>query len=176
MGGELLRLLCEHLLLSGVSGLEYKPASAFSEPEDAISERDVLLTRKRKHETAMNRLKSLYLYGDSDMPEKDFIIECQRIQSAIDEIDEKLSSIKTDEDDRPLVGDEFIEKASYFIMMQKLMDDRTVDYEKYIRQTKQSVPRAFIRSIITSITVNDGKVISIEFKNGMIHTFTYKQE
>lgn len=61
-------------------------------------------------------------------------------------------------------------------MMQKLMDDRTVDYEKYIRQIDQSVPRAFIRSIISSIVVNDGKVLSIEFKNGMIHTFAYKQE
>lgn len=175
VGEDGLRTLRD-LLSAGVSGLEYKPANAFSEPEDAISERDVLLTRKRKHETAMNRLKSLYLYGDSDMPEKDFIIERQRIQSAIDEIDEKLSSIKVDDDNKPLAGDELIEKASYFIMMQKLMDDRTVDYEKYIRQIDQSVPRAFIRSIISSIVVNDGKVLSIEFKNGMIHTFTYKQE
>lgn len=60
-------------------------------------------------------------------------------------------------------------------MVQKLLDDRTVDYEKYIRSIDPMVPRAFLRSVISKITVEDGRVASIEFKNGMIHTFSYKQ-
>lgn len=60
-------------------------------------------------------------------------------------------------------------------MVQNLLDDRTVDYEKYIRQIDPMVPKSFLRSIISKITVDDGKVSSIEFKNGMIHTFSYKQ-
>ena len=92
----------------------------------------------------------------------------------INEIDEALHSMK-DEDDGPLADDEFIEKASYFIMVQKLLDDRTVDYEKYIRRIDPMVPRAFLRSVISKITVEDGRVASIEFKNGMVHTFSYKQ-
>lgn len=162
------------LMQVGSTGIEYRPPRVLEKSAASISEREVLQTRKRKHEIALNRLKTLYLYGDSEMAEKDFIIEQKRIMDQINEIDEALHSMK-DEDDGPLADGEFIEKASYFIMVQKLLDDRTVDYEKYIRRIDPMVPRAFLRSVISKITVEDGRVASIEFKNGMIHTFSYKQ-
>ena len=59
-------------------------------------------------------------------------------------------------------------------MVEKLLDDRYVDYEKYIRQIDPSVPRNFLNNIISQIVVSDGKVISISFKNGMTHKFIYK--
>ena len=37
-----------------------------------------------------------------------------------------------------------------------------------------SIPRSFLQQIIDHIVVNDGRVISITFKNGSTHTFTYK--
>lgn len=132
------------------------------------------MERKRKHEAAMNRLKSLYLYGDGELSEKDYIIERQRIMDAISEIDKKLAGLQGSDETNTLENDEFIEKASYFIMVQKLLEDRYVDYEKYIRQIDQSIPRAFIKSIIESIQVTDGRVTAITFKNGMTHTFLYK--
>ena len=162
------------LMQAGSTGIEYRPPRVLEKSAASISEREVLQTRKRKHEIALNRLKTLYLYGDSEMAEKDFIIEQKRIMDQINEIDEALHSMKN-EDDGPLADDEFIEKASYFIMVQKLLDDRTVDYEKYIRRIDPMVPRAFLRSVISKITVEDGRVASIEFKNGMVHTFSYKQ-
>ena len=162
------------LMKSGITGMEYRPPRVLEKSNGAISEREALQNRKRKHETALNRLKTLYLYGDSEMAEKDFIIEQKRITDQIDEIDDALRSMNNDAAG-PLADDEFIEKASYFIMVQNLLDDRTVDYEKYIRQIDPMVPRSFLRSIISKITVDDGKVSSIEFKNGMIHTFSYSQ-
>lgn len=162
-----------NLLLTGVSGIEYRPSGAFSKTAQAISERDTLLARKQKHENAMNRLKSLYLYGDESLPEKDYIIERQNILSAIDKIDQRLAEIKEDDNEGPLADDEFVEKASYFIMVQKLLEDRTVDYEKYIRSIDPAIPRSFLRTIIEAIYVDDGLISKIEFKNGMVHTFTY---
>lgn len=73
----------------------------------------------------------------------------------------------------PLADDEFIEKASYFIMVQKLLDDKSVDYERYIRKIDPAIPRAFIRTIIDSIDTVNGRVCSIQFKNGMRHKFIY---
>ena len=164
-----------NLLLTGISGLEYYPAGVFSKTTETIKERDALLTRKRKHESAMNRLKSLYLYGEGNLSESEYIIERQRIFTSINEIDQRLNEIK-DEDVNfgPLADDELIEKASYFIMVSKLLDDRYVDYEKYIRQIDSSIPRSFIRSVIEYIEVIDGKISSITFKNGMKHNFIYK--
>lgn len=163
------------LLATGVSGLEYRPAGVFSKTAESVNERDALLSQKSKHETAMNRLKSLYLYGDGDLTEKDYLVERQRILTALAEVDQKLNDLKDNEDDAgPLADDEFIEKASYFIMVQKLLDERYVDYEKYIRQIDPSIPRSFIKSVIDEIHVSDGKVTAIVFKNGMAHRFFYK--
>ena len=164
-----------NLLSTGVSGLEYRPAGVFSKSAESINERDTLLSQKSKHETAMNRLKSLYLYGDGDLTEKDYMIERQRILDALAEVDQKLNDLKDENADTgPLADDEFIEKASYFIMVQQLLDERYVDYEKYIRQIDPSIPRSFIKSIIDEIHTTDGRVTSIVFKNGMTHRFTYK--
>lgn len=149
------------LMQAGSTGIEYRPPRVLEKSAAPISEREVLQTRKRKHEIALNRLKTLYLYGDSEMAEKDFIVEQKRIMDQINEIDEALRSMK-DEDDGPLADDEFIEKASYFIMVQKLLDDRTVDYKKYIRRIDPMVPRAFLRSVISKITVEDDRLTSPE--------------
>ena len=59
------------------------------------------------------------------MAEKDFIVEKQRIITAIEEIDRKLAEIKDDDTEGPLADEEFIEKASYFIMVSKLLEDRS---------------------------------------------------
>lgn len=140
------------LLLSGVSGMEYRPAGALSKSEDSLSEKDALLARKRKHEMALNRLHSLYLYGDDQMAEKDFIIERQHITEQLADVNKKLNAIKSDTSDL-LADDEFTEKASYFIMVEKLLSDKTINFEKYIRQLEPSVPRALFPRLRSPMVV-----------------------
>lgn len=162
------------LLLSGKSGMEYRPSVVFNEQPNSVSEREILEERRSKKETALNRLKALYLYGDEETPEKDFIIEREKIMSELTEIEARLSELQREEVDGPVSSTEFIQKAAYFIMVEKLLDDRYVDYEKYIRRIDPSVPRNFLQNIIERIEINDGRVVSISFKNGMTHKFSYK--
>lgn len=162
------------LLLSGKSGMEYRPSVVFNEQPNSVSEREILEDRRRKKETALNRLKALYLYGDEETSEKDFIIEREKIMSELTEIEARLSELQREEVDGPVSSTEFIQKAAYFIMVEKLLDDRYVDYEKYIRRIDPSVPRNFLQNIIEQIEIDDGRVISISFKNGMTHKFSYK--
>lgn len=162
------------LLLSGLTGVEYRPAIIANDQASPLTEREILEDRRRKKETALNRLKALYLYGDEETPEKDFIIEREKILGELTEIEARLAELQRQGSDGPLSGNDFIQKASYFIMVEKLLDDRYVDYEKYIRQINPSVPRNFLNNIISQIVVNDGRVISISFKNGMTHNFIYK--
>ena len=49
-----------------------------------------------------------------------------------------------------------------------------MDYERYIRRIDPSVPRNFLQNIIEQIEIDDGRVVSISFKNGMTHKFSYK--
>ena len=64
--------------------------------------------------------------------------------------------------------------VGYYIMANKLIEDRYIDYEKYIRAIDPSIPHSFLQQIIDHIVVSDGRVTSITFKNGATHTFTYK--
>lgn len=157
-------------LLQGKSGVEYVPPSI--EDDNFISEKDVLEDRRRRLESALSRLKALYLYGDKETPESEYIVEREKIATELAEVEAKLSKLQSEES-HPINNDEFIKKASYFIMAEKLLTDRYVDYEKYIRKIDPSVPRSFLLNIVVSIEATNGKVTEIAFKNGVSYRFSY---
>lgn len=161
------------ILMSGKSGMEYRPSVVFNK-NSSLSEREILEDRRRKAETAMNHLKSLYLYGDEEPSQTEFIIEREKIAKELTEIEARLSELKSSDVDAPLSDDSMIKKASYFIMVEKLTNSRYVYYEDYIRKIDLSVPRNFLITIIDQIEVDAGQVVSIAFKNGMTHRFLYK--
>ena len=55
----------------------------------------------------------------------------------------------------------------------RLLNDRYVEYEKYIRKIDPSIPRSFLLNIVVSIEATDGKVTAITFKNGVTYRFSY---
>ena len=59
-------------------------------------------------------------------------------------------------------------------MVEKLMGDNYIDYEKYISGIDANIPRNFLTTIIDTIEITNGRVSSIKFKNGMLHEFIYK--
>lgn len=162
------------LLKSGKTGLEYQPSLIQESNSEAVSEYEFWLERKRKAETALNRLQSLYLYGDEQLPEKDYIISRKRILDDLEEIDEKLEQLCGQSDGGSVATDEFISKASYFIMIEKMLGDGFSDFNEYIRNIDLNIPKNFVKSIIDSIIVEDGRVKTIIFKNGIKHNFFYK--
>lgn len=143
---------------------------------DEVSELDLLQERKAKIESAINRLKTLYLYGDEAMPEKDFILERHRLLHELETINNEIDAHSKDEPANYLDNDELLEKASYFIMVDNLNSGRFVNYEKYIRTIAPEIPRKFITSIISKIVAANGKVTSVVFKNGLTINFIHKEK
>ncbi len=141
-----------------------------------VSEREMLLERKRKNETAMNRLRQIFLFQDSGIPETEYIVERQKLIDDLQRIDERLAQLNVDDESGPITDEAFLKKASYFVMVEKLIDKKTVDYEKYIRSIDPTIPRDFIQSIVERIEVYNGNVSAIVFKNAMRHEFTYKKQ
>lgn len=163
-------------LRDGVGLLEYKsqPVDA-AESLSAINEKDLLLSEKRRLERALNRLKTLYLYSEDTMAEKDYIIERKNIADSLDEVNAKLEiAEKTAADSLSLSDDEFMAKAHYFVMAQQLQDKRFIDYEKFIRKIDPQIVKDFMNSIVQNFCIKDGKIMSILFKNGIEHQFFYK--
>lgn len=159
------------LLESGAVGLEFSPKSLQDDEPQLASEREELEEQRRKYTTAMSRLKSLYLYGDDELPEKDFLLERKRILDAINDIDAKLSQFEGADVD---YDDDFSSKASYFIMVQAMMGDHPLDSIDFIRSIDPAVIKSFLNTVLDKIVITNGKITSIHFKNGMVHKFCYK--
>ena len=134
------------------------------------NERDLIEQQVRKEETALKRLTAIYLYGDSDMPEKDYIIERDRISDNIAKYTARLEQInkESNSDDTS-----FIEKASYFLMQKQLLGNEPIVFDKFMLTVDESILRSFMRSILKEIVITSGKVTSIKFHNNISLSFIY---
>ena len=153
---------------------EYRPQLALSGADGTITEADTLKSRKNRIENALSRLNALYLYDENAMPQKDFVMQRADLSKQLEQVNSRLSEIQGRGEDAEVTSDSFIMKASYYIMANKLIEGGYIDYEKYIRRIDPSVPRNFLQNIIERIEIDDGRVVSISFKNGMTHKFSYK--
>lgn len=142
----------------------------------SAEERALLLSERRRKERALKRLTTAYLYDDTAIPEKDFIIERQRLSDSLAELDTRIAELdKNIANSFDLSDDEFISKASYFIVSQRLIDRRFVNYEAFIKAADPKIVRDFVTSVIQNFCILDGKIQTITFKNGIEHKFIYKQ-
>lgn len=139
-----------------------------------VEEKELLLAEQNRNERALERLKNLYLYSDNSISETEFIIEQKSITDALEKINKRLKEINRKTSQNSAVSDnEFITMASYYLMSQKLLANREVNFKKLIRQLDPKIIKEFINSTCQNFCIFDGKIQSIRFKNGMEHKFLY---
>ena len=125
-------------------------------------------------ERALSRLKSLYLYSEEDMSEREYVIEKNNLSESLGKVNARLEELEKGLTSQFSISDEeLIAKASYFIMSQKLTDKRYVDYKKLLKETDPKILKDFINSVSSNFCIKNGRVESITFKNGIIHEFVY---
>lgn len=131
--------------------------------------------RRKEKERALARLKAIYLYDEADMPETEYFIERKTIIDELTQIDERLAELEKNASAAFSISDEdFIAKASYFIMSQQLLTKRYVNFDTMIRKIDTKIVKDFINSVVKKIVILDGRILSILFKNGIEHKFLYK--
>jgi len=166
--------LYDHLR-SGYESSPFEPPKAKSEAAKSLPERDLLLTEKRRLERALNRLKTLYLYSEDSMSEKDYILEQKELVDKLEDVDARISEIDAEAAaSTSMTDEEFLAKASYFLMSQELSGKRNIDYVKFITSADPQIIKDFIKNVTTNFCIKNGKVISILFKNGIEIKFFYK--
>lgn len=163
-------------LRSGFDDLDFKAPSVNAAESGAnIQERDLLLAEKRRLERALNRLKSLFLYSEDAISEKDYLVERKQITDALEETDARLDELDVASSSSLSMSDEeFMAKAGYFILTQQLQDKRFVDYEKFIRKIDPQIVKDFLNSVVSNFCIKNGLTTSILFKNGLEIKFSYK--
>lgn len=134
-----------------------------------------LRIEKQRLELALDKLTNLYLYSDNAISEKEYIIQKTKLQEAFDDINEQIGFVSSDSWQQSISDEIFIQRASEFILTQKLTDRNYINYKRLAMSVDSKVLKSFILSIIDSITMYNGKVQKIVFKNGLSHSFVFKE-
>ena len=151
------------ILTSGkVQGAVFGKGASIKPKDAEDSEIASLRAEKQKTERALDRLRNLYLYSEDAMSEKEYI-------------NDEIGMMQSDEWQQSVTDEMFIAKASEFIISQKLTDRNYINYKRLAQSVDAEVLRNFLTSIIDSIIVTDGMVQRITFKNGLSHSFIFKQ-
>lgn len=133
-----------------------------------------LRAEKRKTERALDRLMNLYLYSDNPISEKDFIIRKQALDDYLKEINENLGMIDRGHGIETISDENFIKRASYFIMNKELAGKNYIYFKKLAMDMDPEILKNFFHEIIDSIVMEGSNVKEIIFRNGLAHTFYYK--
>ncbi|TDX49148.1 recombinase family protein [Orenia marismortui] len=131
-----------------------------------------LKKEKKKYERALTRLDDLYLFSESGMSKKDYLVKKKELQDNVEEINEKIFKANA-ENNNPITDMSFIKKATKFLIARNLLNE-DIDYKKLCKSHK-TLLKDFIQNIIRNIIVDDKKVIEIEFINGLKHRFVWEE-
>ena len=164
-------LLCLHNLKDGEKVYNATvPKKKVTSNKTKIS---ALKIERNKHERAIDRLTNLYLYSENAMSNADFITQKEKLLVAISDIDSQLDTLSKDELSGHITDEIFIYKASAFIISKKLAGRNYIDFTRLLKTTDINVLRQFVLSVIESISIKNGKISSITFRNGLVHRFIF---
>jgi len=123
---------------------------------------------------SLDRLRNLYLI-DETMSEKNFILEKQKYTDKMSSLQAQLDALSDDHSVPGVSDEEFLEKASQFILSQQLANRNYISFNRLLLELDHSVLRNFFLSVIDRITITNGKVSNITFRNGLSHSFILKE-
>lgn len=147
-----------------------KPRRKKAAPDPEL---DALRREKERQERAMQRLQDLYLYSDSSMSEKEFIICKAEISTRLSEVQQKLGML-THDADSTLSDEDFVRQASHLLITSRLNTKEYIYYKNFAQSVSPEILQSYMQSIIDNIQVIDGRVSRIVFKNGLTHQFIRK--
>lgn len=163
-------------VLSGVYNGEYLPDLGLSNENDdfSITEQVGLLQKERdKCKGAIDRLTELYLYDPTALTKEEFSSKKRELTKKIQDFEEQIASLHSDGDVNGIADLSFIKKASAFLVAQKIVSKKHIDYVQMAIELDNEILKDFIDQVIDTIEVDDGRVQRIRFVNGLEHEFEY---
>ncbi|MBD5504637.1 MAG: recombinase family protein [Lachnospiraceae bacterium] len=132
-----------------------------------------LRKEKERQERAMQRLQELYLYSESAMSEKDFIIRKSEISKRLDDVNAKLGLVSRGSESS-LSDEDFIRQASHLLISRQLSERKYIYFKEFAKSVSPEILKTYLDTILDSVIIADGRVKSIVFRNGLTHKFIYK--
>lgn len=145
------------------------------EKKQIQSELSKLRKEKQRIERALERLTNLYLYSEDVMSEKEYVIEKSKLVESLESINEQIGMMNPESWNQSVSDEIFVQRASEFIIAQNLSGRSYINYKRLAMSVDAEVLKTFIQGIIDNISVMDGRIQSIVFKNGLSHSFTFRE-
>ncbi|EHI98002.1 Resolvase domain containing protein [Clostridium sp. DL-VIII] len=137
------------------------------------SELENLKKEKIKYEKALSRLEDLYLFDEQGISKKDYLFKKRDITEHIQKINEDISNVNK-KNSNITTDISFLNKAGNFLIHNELSNKKNIDYRELLQTIDISLIKDFVNTVINKIEINDKKVYSITFSNGITHRFLYK--
>lgn len=163
-------------LAYNVSKGAYMPDLGFPESEGdaSIAERRSILEKEReKCQNAISRLTELYLYDSEALTKEEFSKKKKELTKKIQNIDGQIDEMTDAGDGSDLADLSFIKKASAFLVAQRIVSKKHIDYIQMCLDLDNEILKDFVDQVVDQIVALDGRVQKIRFANGLEHEFTY---
>lgn len=137
---------------------------------------ELLRQEEEKLKNALQRLLDLYLFDSAAISQQTYITKKDELENSLKEVQ---SSIKKNMDDSGIRSDvlniSFIKKASTFIVNQRILSKKEIDYEELACKCDANIMKELIKATIERIDIRDGHIEAITFKSGLVHRFKYAE-
>lgn len=155
----------------------FKPERYTAAPYTVIrsGDSDALTAKRDKTIRALERLKKLFLFEDDAMSEKEYLMSKRELEGTLSDIENELSALEADTADTKYDDMSFISTASGFLIAHQIASGEHINYRELACAVDAKVLKDFVNSVIERIVLLDGRVASIEFKNGLVHEFLYRE-
>ncbi len=162
-----------NILKQGTSDKVFFKPSKAQKATSIDKEINILSKGLERQKRAIERLKNLYLYSDTNLSEVEYISQRTEIAEKIAELKQSLSLIKSS---HYTISDEnFVKSASAFILKRTFADRNYANFKNLCSNIDRKTLQEFVNAIVDTITIHNGLVKSISFRNGMVHSFKFKK-
>ena len=159
--------------------------SAIHDAEPDVFGRGQRIAEKKKPETgllkaritklrgAVSRLTDLYIFSPDSITQEEYIEKKKALQDEAADLERQLAALEA-EAAPEIDDDEFIRRASEFVITQELSGERHTRYQPLSERVEPEVLRDFFTRILSRIVVDGPRIEEIDMQNGIAVIFTYK--
>ena len=135
---------------------------------------DAKLKEAAKISRALDRLKKAYLFDDKTMGEREYMTTRAELEETLTRLNNEIA----DDEETAFVNVSelsFVTSASEFLLSYKIQADDPIVYSDFAPIVGNEALRKFVALLISRVDIGQGRVVGINFKNGLEMRFIYRQ-
>lgn len=158
---------------------DFVPDLSVQDTTDGDSARfdiEILRQEEEKLKSGLQRLLDLYLFDSAAMSQQVYMTKKDELEKNLKNVQAAIEKSMDDSGIRPdAINISFMKKASAFIVNQRILSKKEIDYEELACKCDADILKDLIRATIERIDIRDGRAEAITFKSGLVHRFIYSE-